>query len=57
MRPARVGNLAQLVEGHGYPQLSDEIKAKVFGLNAARLWNLKSMAKAVPEDKPRIVAA
>ena len=31
----------QLVEGHGYPQLTDEIKAKVFGLNAARVWNLK----------------
>ncbi len=46
----------QLVEGHGYPQLNDEIKAKVFGLNAARIWNLKSTASAVPADKPRIVA-
>jgi hypothetical protein len=48
----------QLVDGYGYPQLTDEIKAKVLGLNAARLWNLKPMsAKALPEDKPRIAAA
>ena len=46
----------QLVEGHGYPQLTDEIKAKVFGLNAARIWNLKTVASAVPADKPRVVA-
>jgi predicted TIM-barrel fold metal-dependent hydrolase len=45
----------QLVDGHGYPQLTDEVKAKVFGLNAARLWNLKTMAQ-IPEDKPRVVA-
>jgi len=45
----------QLVDGHGYPQLTDEVKAKVFGLNAARLWNLKTMAQ-LPEDKPRVVA-
>jgi len=31
------------------------VKAKVFGLNAARLWNLKTMAQ-IPEDKPRVVA-
>ena len=46
----------QLVEGHGYPKLTDEIKAKVFGLNAARIWNLKNTASAVPADKARIVA-
>ena len=46
----------QLVEGHGYPQLTDEIKAKVFGLNAARIWNLKTAASAIPADRPRIVA-
>jgi hypothetical protein len=28
--------------------LTDEIKAKVFGLNAARIWNLKSTASAAP---------
>jgi predicted TIM-barrel fold metal-dependent hydrolase len=47
----------QLVQGHGYPQLTPEIKAKVFGQNAAKIWNLKPMAKAVPEDAPRIAAA
>ena len=46
----------QLVEGHGYPKLTDEIKAKVFGQNAARIWNLKTTASAVPADTPRIVA-
>ena len=47
----------QLVEGHGYPKLTDEIKAKVFGQNAARIWNLKSTASAPPAETPRIVAA
>jgi len=46
----------QLVEGHGYPKLTDEIKAKVFGLNAARIWNLKSMASVPPAETPRVVA-
>ncbi len=32
----------ELVEGYGYPQLTPEIKAKVLGQNAARLWNLDS---------------
>jgi uncharacterized protein len=32
----------QLVEGYGYPKLTPEIKAKVFGLNAARIWSLKT---------------
>ena len=32
----------QLVEGYGYPKLTPEIKAKVFGQNAARVWNLKT---------------
>src|SRR5438552_4642369 len=36
----------QLVEGHGYPPLTAELKAKVFGLNAARIWNLKASASA-----------
>ena len=46
----------QLVEGYGYPQLTDEVKAKVFGLNAARLWNIKT-AQAVPSEPPRIATA
>jgi predicted TIM-barrel fold metal-dependent hydrolase len=46
----------QLAEGHGYPPLTDEVKAKVFGLNAARIWNLKTAAAALPAEKPRVVA-
>jgi predicted TIM-barrel fold metal-dependent hydrolase len=46
----------QLVEGHGYPKLTDEIKAKVFGQNAARIWNLKSTASLPPAETPRVVA-
>ena len=46
----------QLVEGHGYPKLTDEIKAKVFGLNAARAWNLKTATAALPVERPRVVA-
>jgi uncharacterized protein len=46
----------QLVEGHGYPKLTAEIKAKVFGQNAARVWNLKSTASAPPAEAPRVVA-
>ena len=46
----------QLVEGHGYPKLTDEIKAKVFGANAARIWNLKSTASVPPAETPRVVA-
>lgn len=30
----------QLVEGHGYPQLTDEVKKKIFGQNAAKLWGI-----------------
>ena len=30
----------QLVEGHGYPKITPEIRRKVFGENAARIWNI-----------------
>src|SRR6266702_2612374 len=40
----------QLVEGYGYPKLTPEIKAKVFGQNAARIWNLKTVASAAPME-------
>lgn len=30
----------ELVEGYGYPQLTDEIKRKVLGENAVRVWDL-----------------
>ena len=31
----------ELQEGYGYPELTDEIKAKVLGLNAAKLWGIE----------------
>ena len=34
----------QLVEGYGYPKITDEIRRKVFGENAARLWNIDKKA-------------
>lgn len=37
----------ELVEGHGYPQLTDEVKKKIFGLNAARLWGLDTSTARV----------
>jgi uncharacterized protein len=30
----------QLVEGYGYPKITPEIRRKVFGENAARIWNI-----------------
>ena len=30
----------ELVEGHGYPKITPEIRRKVFGENAARIWNI-----------------
>jgi uncharacterized protein len=35
----------QLVEGHGYPQLTEDIKRKIFGQNAARLWGINAEEK------------
>ena len=35
----------QLVEGHGYPQLTEEMKRKIFGQNAARLWGINTEEK------------
>jgi len=32
----------ELIDGYGYPQLTDEVKAKILGGNAARLWNLET---------------
>ena len=37
----------QLVEGHGYPQLTDEVKAKILGLNAARIWGIDVNTKKI----------
>src|SRR5580704_16519644 len=42
-----------LIEQHGYPQLSAEIKDQIFGLNAARLLGVDHQAerKAIKADK------
>src|SRR5690606_37355162 len=31
----------ELQERHGYPALTDEVKAKIFGINAARLYDIE----------------
>lgn len=41
----------ELVEAHGYPDLTPALKAKVFGLNGARVYDV-----AVPERKQRTEA-
>ena len=47
----------QLIEGHGYPQLTDEVKKKIFGQNAARLWGINvNTAMADPKPVNPIVA-
>ena len=38
----------ELIDAHGYPQLTPELKAKVFGLNGARVYGV-----AVPEQKQK----
>ena len=42
----------ELIEKHDYPQITKEDKAKIFGLNAARIYNIDAEAKrnAFPAD-------
>jgi hypothetical protein len=42
-----------LIEKYGYPQLSDQVKDQIFGLNAARLYGLdpKASRTAIKADK------
>lgn len=42
----------QLIEKHGYPSLTREVKGKIFGLNAARVFGVDVTAKRneVPKD-------
>ncbi|BCA55077.1 putative Amidohydrolase 2 [Nitrospira sp. KM1] len=41
-----------VIEKHGYQPLTDEVKAKVFGLNAARVFGIdvSAVRQAVPQD-------
>ncbi|HMP59124.1 MAG TPA: hypothetical protein PKD86_07210, partial [Gemmatales bacterium] len=43
----------ELIEKYGYPQLTDEVKNKILGLNAARLFGIDPEAKrqAIKADK------
>ena len=44
----------QLVEGYGYPKLTPQIKRKIFGENAARIWGINK--KVAMENKSKIKA-
>jgi len=44
----------QLVEGHGYPKITPEIRRKVFGENAARIWKINK--ETAMQAKAKIVA-
>ena len=46
----------ELIEGHGYPKLTDEIKQKILGANAAKLWGLKTAMNDQGELVPRVPA-
>lgn len=43
----------ELIEKHGYPPLTDAVKEKVFGLNAARLFGIdpRAVRKAIRRDR------
>jgi hypothetical protein len=41
----------ELIEAHGYPELTPELKRKVFGLNGARVYNVE-----VPEARRKTEA-
>jgi predicted TIM-barrel fold metal-dependent hydrolase len=40
----------QLQEAHGYPALTDELKAKIFGINSARLYDIDPITGACELD-------
>ncbi|HEY8172458.1 MAG TPA: hypothetical protein VIH21_05175, partial [Dehalococcoidia bacterium] len=42
----------ELAQEHGYPQLTAEVKAKVFGLNAAKIYGIDPEAQrcAIQQD-------
>ena len=43
----------QLVEGYGYPKITDEIRRKVFGENAARIWNIDKKVAMATQKRDR----
>jgi predicted TIM-barrel fold metal-dependent hydrolase len=48
----------QLVEGHGYPKITPEIRRKVFGENAARIWSIdKAKATSAKAEIVRTAVA
>jgi hypothetical protein len=51
LRTLRIAD--DLVERHGYPQLTDEIKAQILGLNAAKLFGIDPQARrtAIKADR------
>jgi hypothetical protein len=52
-RLRRLAMRPELVEKYKYPELSDEIKNQIFGLNAAKLWGIDVQAQrsAIKADK------
>ncbi len=46
----------ELVAGYGYPKLTDEIKRKVLGENAARIWNIDQKAAMKAQQQSGISA-
>ncbi len=42
-----------LVEGYGYPKITDEIRRKVFGENAARIWNIDRKVAMAAQQRDR----
>ena len=52
-RMRRLRMTDSLIEGFGYPQLTEEIKSRIFGLNAARLFgvNVAAVRHAIQSDR------
>jgi hypothetical protein len=44
----------QFVQQYGYPELTDELKRKVFGLNAARLYGVDPVAQACKIERDEV---
>jgi hypothetical protein len=53
VRLRRMKMTEELIKKHNYPELTDEIKDKILGLNAAKLFNVDPKAKrnAIKTDK------